>query len=194
VVVPVGDSQWGADLLFQNDTTINGRITFGLAERLEVGAGVAIDGDTVLGLNGKYRLPGVIGGFNWAVGVTLITGSDVDDGFQIYAAGTRAIPWSGSGDNSLLGTIGVSFTDIDTSSAVRPFVGGQLQLGTGTEIAAEFVFETGDFDESITSLFLRHRFSDRLAGQIGFTNAFGFTGSQDHDIFIGFAITERDAL
>jgi hypothetical protein len=193
VVVPAGDTQWAGDVLFQDDTTINGRVTYGLTDRLEVGAGVIIDGDTVVGLNAKYRLPGDIGGFTWAAGATLITGSDVDDGFQIYAAGTRPIPWGSASGMALLGTIGVNFTDIDTASAVRPFIGAQLQLGTGTEIGAEFVFETGDFNESISSLLLRHRFNDFISGQVGFTNAFGFTGTQDHDIFLGVAFTGREA-
>lgn len=193
VVVPAGDNQWAGDVLFQNNTTFNIRGTYGLTDNLEVGAGVAVDGDTVLGLNAKYRLPTMIGGFNWAAGATYITANKGDSGFQVYAAGTRAIPWGGMSGVALLGTLGVNFTDIDTASAVRPFVGAQLQLAGGTEIDGEFVFETGDFDESISSLLVRHRFNDLISGQVGFTNAFGFTGVQDHDIFVGVAFTGRES-
>lgn len=191
IVVPAGDAMWAADVLFQEDTTVNGRVVFGLAERLEVGAGFIAGEDTAFGLNAKYRLPAMIAGFAWAAGITGIFGDDIDEGMQIYATGTR--PFEFGDGMTLLGTLGVNFTDVDTASAVRPFIGGQLQLGGGTEINGEFVFETGDFDESITSLFVRHRFSDRIVGQVGFTNAFGFTGVSDHDIFIGLALIERDA-
>ncbi len=190
VVVPAGDSQWAGDALFQSDTTLNGRFVYGLTGNIEVGVGAVIDGDTLLGVNGKLRMGTMLGGFNWALGAAVSTGGDAN-GWQIYATGTRPIPWGSASGATLLGTIGLSLTDIDTASAVRPFVGAQLQLGGGTEIGGEFVFETGDFTESITSLLVRHRFSDYISGQVGFTNAFGFTGNQDHDLFIGLAFTGR---
>lgn len=190
MVAPSGDSQWAADALFQNDTTLNGRIVYGMTGSIEVGAGAALDGDTQLGVNGKMRLGSLIGGFDWAVGATVVTGGNAD-GWQLYATGTREIPWGSAEETKVFGTIGVSFTDIDIASSVRPFVGAQLQLGTGTEIAGEFVFETGDFTDSISTLLVRQRFNDAISIQAGFTNAFGFVGSQDHDLFVGIAFTGR---
>lgn len=191
VVVPANDAQWAGDVLFQNDTAFNGRITYGIADRLEVGAGIVAGPDTILGLNAKLRLPGMIGGFNWAAGATYSVADKAGSGTQLYATGTRAIPWVGATGLNLLGTLGVSFTDIKTASAFRPFVGAQLELPGGTEIAGEFVFETGNFTDSVSTLLVRHSFTSRVAGEVGFTNAFGFTSTQDHNLFVGIAFTER---
>lgn len=186
----VGDGAFvgAADILFQNDTLINARAVYGVSDQFELGAGIIAGNDTAIGVTGKIGLAGLdIGGFSWAGGASLISGSDslTGDGWQIFFTGTKPFGSGGVEGATLLGTVGIGFTDIDQASALRPFVGAQLRLSPRTEIDGEFVFETGDFDESILSLFIRHQMTDDFSVQAGITNATGFTGSEDHDLFVG---------
>jgi hypothetical protein len=190
VVVPAGDSQWAADVLFLDDTSLNGRVVYGLSDRLEIGAGIVTGEDTVFGANIKLRMPTTLGAFNWALGATFSDADAGGSGFQLYGTGTRTF---GLGGNDLITTLGLSYTDVDSATALRPFIGGQLQIMTGTELDAEFVLDSGDFDESVESFLLRHRFNDFIAGEAGFTNAFGFAGTSSHDLFLGVTFTGRAA-
>jgi hypothetical protein len=121
--------------------------------------------------------------------MTLITGDQVGNGTQIYVTGTRPFGVHEENGTGLFGTVGVNFTDVDNRSVFRPFVGAQLRLDTSTEVAGEFVLESGDWGDSIFSLLVRQRLSDRLTGQLGLTNAFGFTGSDNLAFFVGAAYT-----
>jgi hypothetical protein len=183
-IAPMGTLGGAADVLFQDDTTLNARVVLGLTPTVEAGAGLIIGEDTAFGLTGKLVLPITPGGFTWGLGASLIA-ADNDDGFQLFFTGTRPFGSVGIAGAQLLGTLGVSFTDIEDVSAIRPFLGAQLRLGAGTELASEFIFEAGDFDESIFSILLRQRFSERVSGQLGLTNALGFTGREDSDFFLG---------
>jgi hypothetical protein len=177
-----------ADILFFDDTTINARIVYGLTNQFEVGAALIAGTDTAFGVNGKYRTGLMLAGFDWAVGASLITGSDVGDGMQVYFVGTRPIGLAQAGVANLIGTIGVNFTDLDSDiSGIRPFIGAQLRVATATEVAGEFVLEAGDFDDSIFSLLVRQQLNPRLTGQLGLTNAFGLTGTDNTDFFLGAA-------
>jgi len=186
-VVTPGDFVGAADLLFFDDTFVNARAVLGLSDRLEAGAGVVIGDDTGLLLNAKYQLPIRPAGFTWAAGASYQTADDSGNGYQLYFVGTRALPITTEA-NPLFGTIGLTFTDISDTSAIRPFVGAQLQLGNG-ELGGEFEFESGDFDRSISSIYYRQSLSPRLAGQIGFTNANGFVADDDHHFFLGAALS-----
>ncbi|MHB9131207.1 MAG: hypothetical protein ACYDBB_08980 [Armatimonadota bacterium] len=192
-VVEYGDFIGAADMLFHDDTTINGRVIFGLTDRLEIGAGVIAGEDTAIGINAKYALPGNVAGFTPAIGLTVITGDAVDDGTQVYFVGTRAFTAKQQGAGSVIGTVGINFTNIDTASAFRPFAGAQFRIGNRTEIAGEYVLATGDFSRSIHSLFIRHSMNDRWSAQAGYTNAFGFTGSTDNNLFLGTAYSWENA-
>ena len=187
--VNAGDLSWAGDILFFDDTTFNGRVIYGLTDQLEVGAGVIVGSDTAIGVSAKYYTGLTIGGFACALGLTMITGDQVGDGTQIYVAGTRPFGVQEENGTGLIGTVGVNFTGVEGSSAFRPFAGAQLRLDTATEVAAEFVLESGDWGDSIFSLLVRQRCSDRLTVQIGLTNAFGFTGTDNLDFFFGAAYT-----
>ena len=186
-VVRARTISWAGDVLFFDDTTLNARAIYGLTDRLEVGAGVIVGNDTALGVSAKYYTGVDVGGFTWALGATLITGNEVGDGTQLYLAGSRPFGVQQENGTGLVGTVGVNFTDLENRSALRPFVGAQLRLDTATEVAGEFVLESGDFGDSIFSLLVRQQLSDRLTGQLGLTNAYGFTGAENGIFFIGAA-------
>lgn len=184
-ITPVGALDGAVDVLFQDNTTVNARAVLGLAPVFEAGAAVTAGHDTSFGVTGKFLTPIAIGGFAWALGASFVTGSgDAGDGTQIFATGTRPFG-GGTAGTQLLGTIGVNFTDIASLDGIRPFVGAQWRLGHGTELASEFMLKTGDFDRSVFSLLARQRFSDQIVGQLGITNAVGFTTTNSHDLFLG---------
>jgi len=174
-----------ADIQFLDVTSINVRAIYGLAANWEVGAGLIFnEDDTQLGLNAKFRLPIEMAGMGWAIGASYTMASD-NNGTQIYFAGSRPIEMAGVTGASLLGTIGLSFTDIEELSALRPFIGAQLRFPSETEIAAEFVLEGGDFGDVISSFVIRQTFGGGWKGELGITNAIGFAGASDHDLFVG---------
>lgn len=186
-VVPSGSLVGAADGLFFDDTLLNVRALWGLSNKLEAGVGGVFGNGSGLILNAKYRFAGTVSGFNVAAGAGYQS-ADVGNGFQVYAVGTAPIinPERGM---RLLGSLGVNFTDMEDASAIRPFVGAELLLSPRTEIGGEFMLEAGDFDNSISSLYIRQRFTSRWAAQAGFTNANGFVGQDDHDFFVGAAYT-----
>jgi hypothetical protein len=176
-----------ADIVFFDDTVLNVRAIYGITDRFEGGVGVVMGDDSGLILNAKYLLPTTLAKFNWSAGLSYMTADDPGDGFQLYFVGTRAFPSAAPAGTRLLGTLGLSFTNMDDTSALRPFVGGQLLFNPQSELGVEFELEAGDFDESIFSLYYRRQFNSQWAGQIGFTNANGFVGKDDHSLFIGAA-------
>lgn len=184
-VVPAGQLVGAADFIFFDDSLLNARVVYGLTPRFEGGAAVVLGDDTGVILNGKYQLPSTFFGFTSALGATFSTGSDSGDGWQIYLAGTRSLFGEAEGGSQLFGTVGVNFTDLEDATGIRPFFGAQWVLGGGMEIGGEFMLEAGDFNESISSLYLRHTFTPGFSGQVGFTNANGFAGQDDHDLFVG---------
>ena len=184
-LVAPGNVVVAVDVLSHNDTTVNGRIIIGVAPFLEIGAGFIGGEDSATGISAKLALPNKIAGFHSAVGLTIINGDAIGDGTQVYLVGTRVLTARDIDTGRLTGTIGINFTDIHTASAVRPFVGAQLRLGTRTEVDGEFILKTGDFSHSIHSLFVRHTINNTWSLQTGFTNAVGFTGSADNNYFVG---------
>ena len=186
-VVGAGEFVGAADVIFHDDSTVNGRVIYGLTNRLEIGAGFIAGEDTAIGINAKLALPGSIAGFNPAIGITCISGDAIGDGTQVYLVGTRVLTASDIHTGRVIGTIGINFTDIDTASAFRPFVGAQLRVGARTEIDGEFVLKTSDFSHPVHSIFIRHAMNDTWSMQTGFTNAVGFTGSSDNNFFLGTA-------
>ncbi|MHB9024434.1 MAG: hypothetical protein ACYC7E_09695 [Armatimonadota bacterium] len=184
-VTDTGAFLGAADIQFLDITSINVRAIYGLAPNWEVGAGLVLnDDDTQLGLNAKIRLPVSLYGMQWALGARYIL-ADENNGTQIYFAGSRPIEIAGVTGASLLGTAGLSFTDIEGLSALRPFFGAQLRFPSETEIGAEFVFGGGDFDDTIGSFVIRQVLGGGWSGEIGVTNAIGFAGASDYDIFAG---------
>ncbi|HEY3415732.1 MAG TPA: hypothetical protein VGM23_02500 [Armatimonadota bacterium] len=185
-IAATGTFMGAADALFVSPTTFNARAIYGVAANWEVGAGLAFNSDdTQLGLNAKIRIPGSMYGMGWALGASYVMANHDNNGAQIYFAGTRPITMAGTTGPSLLGTIGLSFTTIESLSALRPFLGGQLRFPTATEVGAEFVLESGDFSENITSFVIRQALGRGFTGEIGVTNAIGFAGTRDHNIFVG---------
>jgi hypothetical protein len=174
-----------ADVLFFDDTLVNARVVYGLSASSELGASLILGDDTAFGATGKFQLPGDIAGFTPAIGGSIITGSDIDDGFQVFIAGTRALAVDADAVPSAQWTLGANFTDIEDRSAFRPFIGAELFLGGNTSVASEFVLETGDFDDSIFSLVVRHDFPGNWSGEIGITNAAGLAQVEDHEFFAG---------
>lgn len=182
-VVEAGQLVGAADLIFLDDTTFNIRAIYGLTERLEGGIALVSGSDDGVALNAKYQLPINPLGFTWATGLTYITADDAGSGFQLYFAGTK--PLGTPEGAALYGTLGLTFTDLEELTALRPFAGVQWLLAANTEVGAEFELEAGDFSESILSVYLRQRLGNNLSGQIGITNANGFAGTRDHDLFVG---------
>lgn len=184
-LVAPGNVVAAVDVLSHNDTTFNGRVIIGVAPFLEIGAGVIGGEDTASGISAKFALPNNIAGFTPAVGLTIINGNAIADGTQVYLVGSRVFTADDIDTGRFVGTVGVNFTDIDTASAFRPFVGGQFSVNDRTEIDGEFVLESGAFSRSIYSVFIRHALNDVWSVQTGITNAVGFTGSADSDYFLG---------
>jgi hypothetical protein len=185
LTVPNGTLDGAADILFVDSTTVNARAVLGLTGRFEVGAGVTAGDNTGVGITGKYRLPILPQLGTVALGLSFADINDTGSGYQLFGVATKALTGATSTDMRLLGTLGVTFTNFEDRSGILPFVGAQLQLPQNFEIAGEFELEAGDFDESITSLLLRKQVTDRIGGEIGFTNATGFLGTSDHDLFLG---------
>lgn len=188
-IVTAGNFVVGADVLSNDDATFNGRIIYGLTPQLEIGAGFVSGEDTATGVSAKLALAGTIAGFHPAIGISVINGNDnaISDGTQVYLVGSKVLSDTRHGAGTLIGTLGVNFTDIDTASAVRPFVGAQLRLGDRTELDGEYVLSTGNFNRSIHSIFVRHVLNETWTIQTGFTNAVGFTGSAHNNFFMGTA-------
>ncbi|HEY3416946.1 MAG TPA: hypothetical protein VGM23_08700 [Armatimonadota bacterium] len=183
------DTTWAKRVVLFNYTTFNERVIYGLTDQLEVGAGVIVGNGTTVSINAKYRTGVTTGGFAWAVGMGLITGNTVDNGTQIYLAGTR--PFTTPKDNgaSFIGTVGVNYTTVENRGVLCPFVGAQWRLRTGMEVDGEFVLGSGGRGNSVISLLVRQRLGHRLTGQLGITNALGFTGTNKYYYFMGAAYT-----
>ena len=179
-IVAPGAIDGAADLVFFDDTFVNVRGVIGLSPRLEGGIGGVIGHDSGVLLNLKYQFASRPAGFTTAFGTSFVSASDSGSGWQAYLVGTQQLAPGG-----IYGTLGVSFTNLDHASAIRPFVGAQWVLGGGTEVGGEFELESGSLGRSVSSLYLRHLFTPRLSGQIGFTNANGFVGNRNHDLFVG---------
>jgi len=177
-----------ADVVFMNDTTLNARALYGATDRLEVGAALIAGEDTAFGIGAKFRLPVATTAGSLALGLSFVESNDGGSGSQAFIVGSRTIAGMGAG-NSLLGSLGLSFTDLEGVDGVRPFIGAQLVLPANFEIAGEFALEAGDFNESIFSLVVRRRLAAGWTGELGFTNAAGFIGTSDHDFFLGAAYT-----
>lgn len=184
-IAPAGSLVGAADVLFFDDSIVNARAVLGLSSRWEAGAGAVIGDDNGLILNAKYQLAPRPAGFTWATGLSYLTTDDSGNGFNFYFVGTRPFTQAAPEGTQLVGSLGVSLTDVDDASFIRPFVGGQLQFGPRSELGAEFQLEIEDISTSISSLYYRHTFSPNFAGQLGVTNANGFVGQDDHNFFVG---------
>lgn len=175
-----------ADVIFYNNTTLNARAVLGLTSNLEAGAVLDLDSGTAFGISAKYRVPMAATG-DWAVGLSFADTDEQGSGFQFFAVTSRTL--TGTMTNlDLLGTLGVTFTDFEHSTGVRPFIGAQLMLPQAFEIDGEFELESSDFGDSIFSMAVRKQFSPRYGGELGFTNASSFFGQKDHDLFLGINI------
>lgn len=182
--VPSGQLVGAADYVDANNGFIF-RGIYGLSPNLEVGATASLADNDGFSIGGKYRIPADIAGFDTAFGLTYADLDEVGSGFQVSFTGTQPLSGSVEEGNLLLWTLGVNFTDFEDASAIRPYTGAQLLLSPRTEVGGEFMLEAGDFNESIFSLYVRQRFNAALSGQIGFTNAVGFTGTDDAGLFVG---------
>ncbi len=185
-VTAPGSFSAAADVLFLDSTTVALRGLVGITPRLEAGGLATFGEDTGIGISAKYQVPGSLGSFAVAFGGTFTAANHDHNGSQFYLVGSR--PFSTGAAAHLVGTIGLSFTDQTNSSVVRPFLGAQLGFPGNTELAAEFVSEAGNvFNNSVLSLVLRRQISPTFSGEIGFTNSTGFSGTNDHGLFLGIA-------
>lgn len=188
-IVAPGEITGAVDAVFFDDSFLNVRGVFGLTPQLEGGVAAILGDNSGVALNAKYQFGAKPAGFTWAFGATVIAADEPGDGWQAYIVGTQPLALGGTAGSQLYGTVGLNFTSLDHASAVRPFLGAQWLLAPRYEIGGELMFGSGDLDESISSLYLRHTFNPQLSGQIGFTNANGFIGRHDHDLFLGVAYT-----
>ena len=173
-----------ADVIFFDDAEVNARAVLGLTDNLEVGAVLTLGDNTGFGVSGKYRLPMTAADAAWALGLQFADSDESGSGFQAYIVASRTLTGAGEGMD-LLGTLGVTFTDFEDVSGVRPFVGAQLMLPQDFEILGEFALEAGDLGDSIFSFAVRKQFSPTLGGEIGITNARGFLADADSSFFLG---------
>lgn len=174
-----------ADVLFLDTTTLNVRALYGISSRFEAGALVVFGNDTGVGVSAKYSFGVLPGEIAWAVGGSVVGASNDTNGTQFFVVATKSFPANNVIGCQIIGTLGVNFANVDDSSTL-PFVGVQVAAGPRTEIGAEFEFgSSGAFNNPIASLVVRHQMSSRLVGEVGFTNANGFTGEDDYGPFIG---------
>ena len=174
-----------ADISFQDDTQVILRAIYGLGPNFEVGGLIGLGDNNSFGVTGKYRFQFLGPSLDTAVGLSFADADEAGSGFQLFLVGSRMILGEPDEDMSILGSLGVTFTDFEELSGILPFVGAQLMLPGNLEVCGEFVLEAGDFTESIFSLLLRKQFTETWAAQVGFTNATGFLGTGDSDLFIG---------
>ncbi len=180
-----------ADVLFFDSTRVVGRAAYGITNHLEVGGAISAGSDSYYGLAAKYQVPLTPLGFNWAVGGSAFHATNGNNSEQLYVAGTRPFPFSGTTGVTFYGTLGANLTWLDSDAGLRPFLGGQLLLGPRTQIDGEVQFDTGSFDERTTlSLGARQVFSPVFSGQIGLTNSVGFLGSGEHSAFVGLSFSQ----
>lgn len=185
--MPQGGVALAGDLVSGNDA-VNLRGVWGIGPRFEGGIGITTGDNSGLSVSGKYQVPTGTGNMVWGIGGTLlVSDEDFGDGMQLYVAGT--VPLGPVSGGQILGTGGISLTDTDYASGLRPFLGLQLPLSAATEVVGDVIFETGDFANTVTALAIRHRFAGRFMGQLGVTNAIGFDGRNDHDLFLGAAMS-----
>lgn len=183
--VPRGVLVGAADVFFFDDASTAFRAVYGLGENFEVGAVLTAGEDETLGATIKYAFPAGVSGVRWALGASLLTADERDDGTQFFFLGSIPLTITPNQTFSFSGTAGVNLTDVGDDSALRPFVGAQMFLGA-TEIAAEFEFEADDLgSDAVFSILARRNLGAGFSGQIGFSNAFGFGASGDNAIFLG---------
>ena len=188
--VGLNNVDWAADILFFDSTTGNGRVVYGLTDRLEVGGALILGEDTGFTIGAKYKLYTIPRSFSWAVGGAINGADHRQSGSQWYVVATKPISSRRVSGSSMQGSLGLNYTDTQAGNGIRPFLNVQLFFGTDTEISGEYQFKNGDaFGEAITSAVFRQRLSGRLTGEIGLTNADGFTGRDDTDVFAGVAYT-----
>lgn len=172
------------DVIFFDDTELNMRAVLGLTNDLEVGAVLTLGDNTGFGVSGKYRLPMTAGDAAWAIGLQLADSEEGGSGFQLYIVASRTL--TGDMENmDLLGSLGVTFTDFEDATGIRPFIGAQLMLPQDFEILGEFELEAGDFSDSILSFAIRKQFTPTFGAEIGITNARGFLADADSSFFLG---------
>jgi len=179
-------TDWAADLLFFDTTTGNGRVIYGVTDRLEVGGALILGNDTGFDVGAKYKLYTIPRSFSWAVGGILEGANHERSGSQWYVVATKPISSRKVQGSEMQASLGLNYTDIDSGNGLRPFLNVQLFFGADTEISGEYQFKNGDkFGDAITSAVFRQRFSGRWTAEIGLTNATGFMGSDDTDVFAG---------
>ena len=179
-------ADWAADLLFFDATSVNGRVVLGLSDRLEAGAMVDLGNDNGFAVQAKYRIYSIPRSFMWSIGAAVAGQNHGNNGSEFYIVGTKPISSRGANGVYMLGSVGLNYTDIEDANGLRPFLNAQLFLGTDKEISGEYEFRTGSgFGDAIASAVYRQHFSGRWGGEIGLSNANGFAGAHDHDVFLG---------
>lgn len=186
-LMPLGTSMGAIDLVGADDA-VNLRALWGVTPRFEAGIALSTGDVGGVAVSGKYQFPtstntpllGALGG------TLLVSDENAADGIQVYLVGT--LPLGAVGSGQALGTAGLNYTNMDNASGVRPFAGLQLPLAAQTEVNADIILKTGDFANSVTSIALRHAFSERFLAQLGVTNAIGLDGGDDHDLLLGGAL------
>ncbi|HEY3376654.1 MAG TPA: hypothetical protein VGL77_04085 [Armatimonadota bacterium] len=174
-----------ADGLFFDRTLVDGRVVYGVTDRIEVGGGVVVGNHTGILANAKYRLPFTPFGFTTAVGAAFASETDSRDGTQLYFVGTIPLASIAPSGTRIMGTLGVDYTNFDGDSGLRPFAGAQLFLGSRSELGAEYGVGTGSLGKPVSSIYWRQLLTPQWSGQVGFTNIDRFVGRDTHDVFVG---------
>ncbi|HEX2952278.1 MAG TPA: hypothetical protein VHV83_22315 [Armatimonadota bacterium] len=184
----------------EGDSAFPIRLLYGLGNHLELGAVASFGDDTVWGANAKYRFTAF--GVPWAIGALYNNANDLDDQtFQAYLAYTQDVLGNRPDAKSrLYGTAGINWTtinfdtnDLDTTDgnidAFRFYLGLEYRmLCSGWRFGAEYQFGNNDMDENgLGSAYVRYAFNQRLAAQVGFSNAdvTGVRGLDDFNVFAG---------
>ncbi len=179
-----------ADLLFASENTLKLRALYGVNPHAELGASLStgiVDG---LSVSGKYRFTDGNSRFNLAGGASLTLANHSETAIDLYLVGTQAVTIDSASSKPLLVTFGVHFLsangDDGNDHTLRPFIGAQYPLGRHTELGAEYQLAKSDFfKDPLTSVVLRHAFSNTWAAQVGISNATGFQSTRDYRPFIG---------
>ena len=175
------------------------RAILALGDTFELGAMYTPFSDTVpaldkmWGANAKIRLGKLVGGDS-ALGAQFLRLED-DTGFQIdfpqaYFAWTTDF---GGGDSPMFGlTWGANWTRVDpevgdSNDAFRFFGGVSVNVGRSISLLGEIQSADSDIDDikPITSATARIGLGSTLNAQVGYTNALGVIGVEDHNWFAG---------
>lgn len=185
------------------DAAIPIRLLYGVSQNVEVGATYTIQNGKVAGksvdldswgLNFKYYNPIISGKSGWAIGAvhSEFTDDDLDNNFtQLYWVGSSVLSAGTGTSPKVTGSFGINWTSLESfgadDDAFRPYVVLDFAFPSKLILSMEYQLKDSDVEsDALSSIVARYPFSDKVSGQIGFSNGIrGVVGGNDHNFLAG---------